>query len=115
MPIVKDIVKDKVVTIHKAHEISNLLLQTIQKESLDFASPDDPAELIYLNVHVAGALLAKMCILLEGYGQTYAIPNMRLDMLKEWIVIIASEYLEEHLEEHLQDNPQEHYTNGETI
>jgi hypothetical protein len=95
------IVKDKVITLHKAHEVSNQLLEIIKTESQAFGANGDsePAEIIYLNIHIVAALCYKMCILLEGYGQTYGIPHMRLDMLHEWLRIVTNEHLESHAEE----------------
>lgn len=87
------IVKDKIASIVKAHEICNMLLEVVKKECIEFGHEDDPAEQIYLNVHVVGDFMYKMCVLLEGYGQTYGIPTLTHSALKKWIMLILDEHL----------------------
>lgn len=87
------IVKDKIASIVKAHEISNMLLDVVKKECIEFGHEDDPAEQIYLNIHVVADFAYKMYSLLEGYGQTYGVPNLKIDTINEWFETIIDEKL----------------------
>lgn len=85
------IVSDKEASLKKANEISNKILALIIEEIKNFSCDDDPAEQIYLECHVVGNLLAKICISLENFGETYSIPNLSTKSINEWINIIAEE------------------------
>jgi len=87
------IVRDKTASILKADEAATKLLRMIRTECHDFNAEDDPAEQIYLGVHILGNLLAKMCVALSGYGETYAIANVMPEKTRDWILVISKEHL----------------------
>lgn len=87
----RDIVKDKVASIVKADEVATLLADTIKQEANAFDCDDDPAEFIYLSVHIMGSLLAKMLVSLEGYAHTYGIQNLTVKAIQEWVKVVTKE------------------------
>lgn len=87
------IVKDKQKTIERSNDISKKIITLIQNESLAYDYHDDPAEITYLNIHVLGNLISKMCIVLERYAEIYVIEKMDRKRVYEWIKMISREYL----------------------
>ena len=87
------IVKKQKETIEKAAEIGTKVVGLISKEISIYGCEDDPAESIYLSVHILGNLLAKVYLSLENYGEIYGIPNLTIKSLKEWINTIADEHI----------------------
>lgn len=90
------VVKDAANSIERANEISKKLLKTITSEILSNETENDPAEQIFLIVHTIVSFALNMCLILEGYGKTYDIPNLDANEIKNWIVKILDEYLKLH-------------------
>lgn len=88
------IIKDKELTLKEANNIADLLMKIIRKKITKFNTDDDPAEHIYLILHTLSNLHAKMLISLSGYGETYAIEHLSVDLLKKWIEKITIEYMD---------------------
>lgn len=88
------IVENKDLTLQKANDIANNLLQFIGKESKEFNCEDDPAEHIYLMLHIAAILNSKICMVLEEQGKTYGIDKLTCQAVKSWIEAIGEEYLD---------------------
>jgi hypothetical protein len=93
------IVKDKVISLVKANEISVKIMKIISEETKNFHPDDDPAEQIYLACHILGNLKSKILISLEGYGKIYGISNMTIKSINEWISNISNEYLKSYEKE----------------
>jgi len=88
------IVKDKNKTLNKSYEISDKVFNLMKKEAIEFHSDDnDPAEHVYLFLHVLARINSLMLLTLEGYGKTYAIEKMTIDYAKECVDEIVKEYL----------------------
>lgn len=87
------IVRDKKASIVKANEVASKIITMILQESESFIVEAEPAENIYLAVHIVGNLISKICMSLEGFGKIYAIPNMNSKAIKTWIDLIAKEHL----------------------
>jgi hypothetical protein len=87
------IVRDKEKSIEQANYIADMIMDNLNESLLDFDQDgDDPAEHIYLVVHIIGNLIFKICFTLEGYGQVYGIKKMDKEMIKKWINTITEEY-----------------------
>lgn len=91
------IVENKEETLNKANKISSKIIRFISNEFEKEEVTADPAENAYLSCHIIGILLAKTCVSLEGYGETYGIPNFNIDLIKGWINEIAKENLEHYI------------------
>lgn len=88
------IVKDRKKTMEKCYEISNKLLDLIQKEALSFYTDDnDPAEHIYLFMHVLARVNFLILITLEGYGGTYGIEKLTTNDTRKIVNFMIDEYL----------------------
>lgn len=87
------IVKDKEKTLTKADEIAVKIIDLIKDEVTTFECEDDPAEFIYLYVHIAGNVVAKICVILYLYSKIYAIPNVDPKSINEWIDATIKEYI----------------------
>ena len=88
------IVSDKSATLEKADEISYKLVEIIANGSKEFECYDDPAENIYLSVHILGNLIAKIAIALQSYGSDiYGIQQLNPETTVEWIAAIANEHI----------------------
>src|SRR5260221_11266 len=88
------IVENKLNSLEKANDISSKLLSFITEETKNFDCSDDPAEQIYLGCHIAGNLIAKICISLQGYGKIYGINKMTSDFTLQYISSIAKEHID---------------------
>jgi hypothetical protein len=86
------IVKDKDATRQNADKICKNLFTMITNEMVAYTDEDDPAEIIYALVHIAGNLNARICLGIEQYGKIYNIKNMTAKKTLEWIKVIANEH-----------------------
>lgn len=93
MDIKSRIVKNQEEIYQRADEITNKILLNIKDISADAETPDDPAESIYLLIHIISLLTAKVCVTLNGYGKTYGIDNFDIIAIREWIGRYTSTYL----------------------
>lgn len=88
------IVKDKVASIKKAFDICDKLIEVIKHETVEFECDDDPAEQIYLVIHIVASLESSIIKMLESYGLTYGIENLSAIEMKSWIESLVMEYMQ---------------------
>lgn len=88
------IVKDKALSIQRAHKISVKIIKMYSKELQKFSDGGDPAEQIYLAAHIMGQIMSKLIIGMDGYAEVYNISNFSGEKFKEWVDIITKESLE---------------------
>ena len=86
---VKDKQKSLELALKLSKEIFYKMMKSIAKDSSDFE--DDPAEHIYLTVHIVGMLSARIALLFDAYSKTYGIEKMTNEKVHEWITLIAME------------------------
>ena len=84
------IVKDKALTLERANEISDYLLNQLVKKSIESMDGDDPADQIYLAAHIFGQLLCKIALSIEGYGKVYGITGMDAIEFMSWVKEIST-------------------------
>lgn len=88
------VVADKEKTLAKSNEIVIKLMDIIAKDTIVNACVDDPAEYIYLMVHIASSINSMVVRILHGYGITYAIDNMSKDEIMKWINTATKEKIQ---------------------
>lgn len=87
------IVENKTATLDKANDISNKLINLMIAEMKDFNCDDDPAEHIYLALHILGNIVAKISFSLKNYGDIYGIDNLTSNAIISWITTISNEII----------------------
>jgi hypothetical protein len=87
------IVENKEKAIETAFTISNRLIDLMKSEALNYGEHADPAEQIYLHVHIISLLLSQMIIQLVNYGKIYGIDNLTLKSIKDWVETTTEEYI----------------------
>lgn len=83
------IVKDKKFTMDFAHEVTKKLIDVVCQEGKVFNVDDDPAEHVYLILHVVGFFMSKMAMSLEGFAQIYGINGLTTEKSMEIMTDIS--------------------------
>lgn len=86
------IVKDPQKTIEYAHKFAIEVIDRIMKSN--FECEDDPAEYIYLYVHICAKLTSLMLMTIEAYGNVYGMENLNHITIHGWINKLVKEYLD---------------------
>lgn len=84
--------EDKEEIREKADEITNKLFEVIKKESAA-EELQSPNQSVYLLVHIAALLNAKVCIATEGFGKSYDIENLNTSHVYDWIMSHTKTYI----------------------
>lgn len=85
------IVENKELTLQRATDMADRIIDLIEKDILTYKCEDDPAEFIYLTCHAIGNFLAKWSMVTDGYCKTYGIKGFDRKKIMEWINLITKE------------------------
>jgi hypothetical protein len=88
-----DIVADKKSTLESANKIANILIEKMVGETKGFQTEDDPAEYIYISLHILGNIISKIIISLEGYSSIYGIDKLTSEFMQKFINEVSLEYM----------------------
>lgn len=84
--------EDKEDIREKANEITNKLFKLINKEAAS-ENLQAPQQSVYLLIHVAALLNAKICIATEGFGKTYNVDKLDITSVFDWLMSHTKTYI----------------------
>ncbi len=85
------IVKDKDSVIEMANELSNNMIDLMNREIANYRGEDDAVEIMYFIMHVLGNLNARTRIFLESSAASYGVDEEMMDV-KDWLALMTEEY-----------------------